>query len=272
MGVLPTFFGWFKYFYDNHSHTGDQISETKTMTAPHPRNALDPQLNKDQVEPTSRNTTMRYATIVLDPGPEGFYPVCAACIEQAKITSERIHHINLLDDGTIVGLYQFRGDLERVRAELDDSPRVLSYDIAGTDDVHLYLHEEATDLATTLLSALDEFEIILDTPQEFMTDGTLRVTLVGTGAALQQALTAIATVIEVHLEETGEYRPEMRDLVSRLTDRQHQILRIAVEKGYYEAPRRATYQDIAAEVGLSHATVAEHIQKIEATMLSQAVL
>jgi predicted DNA binding protein len=215
---------------------------------------------------------MRYATVVLDAGPEGFSPECQACVEQSKISNERIHQINLLDDGTIVGLYQFRGDREAVTAELDANPRVLHYDMTGTDDVLLYLHEEATDLTLTLLSTLDEFEVILDTPLEFMTDGTLRVTVVGEGVALQQALTAAADVVEIRLEETGEYRPELRDVASRLTDRQYQILRIAVELGYYEAPRRATYQDIAAEVGLSHATVAEHIQKIEATMMSRAVL
>lgn len=215
---------------------------------------------------------MRYATVVVDPGPEGFYPVCAGCIDQTQITCERIHHINLLDDGTIVGLYQLRGERERVMAELDENPHVLSYDIVGADDVLLYLHEEATDLARSLLSVLDEFEIILDTPQQFITDGSLRVTLLGTGASLRQAITVISDEVEVQLEETGEYRPGVRDTASMLTDRQHQILRIAVEEGYYETPRRATYRDIATEVGLSHATVAEHIQKIEATIVSQVVL
>ena len=56
-----------------------------------------------------------------------------------------------------------------------------------------------------------------------------------------------------------------------LTDRQHEILTIAVEQGHYEVPRRATINDIADEMGLSQATVGEHLQKIEARILSRAV-
>lgn len=242
------------------------------MTAPQPHEAREPQIREGDGESRSRNPTMRYATVVVDPGPEGFYPVCAGCIDQTGITCERIHHINLLDDGTIVGLYQLRGEREQVSETLDNDPHVLSYDIVGTDDVLLFLHEEATDLARSLLSVLDEFEIILESPQEFVSDGSLRIRLLGTGPSLQRAIAVIADDVEVKLEETGEYRPGVRDTASMLTDRQHQILQIAVEKGYYETPRGATYQDIAKEVDLSHATVAEHIQKIESTVLSRIAL
>ena len=211
---------------------------------------------------------MKYATVVLDPGPEGFYQGYQSVTEKSEMTWERIHYLNLLDDGTMVGLYQLRGNRDGVQEGLEERPRVLNYEITGTHDILLYVHEEATDPVKTLLSKLNEFELILDMPLEFLTDGSVRVTLIGNATSLREGLTEAAESVEAHLEETGEYHHELGDPVSSLTSRQYQILRAAVETGYYEVPRQATYDDIAEEIGLSKATVGEHLQKIEARVLS----
>ncbi|MGA9399626.1 helix-turn-helix domain-containing protein [Haladaptatus sp.] len=48
-----------------------------------------------------------------------------------------------------------------------------------------------------------------------------------------------------------------------MTDRQQEILDIAMELGYYENPRRATHGEIAERVGIDASTVSEHMRKIE---------
>nr|WP_275039294.1 helix-turn-helix domain-containing protein [Halococcus salifodinae] len=53
-----------------------------------------------------------------------------------------------------------------------------------------------------------------------------------------------------------------------MTDRQHEVLRVAVDLGYYQEPREATHDEIAAATGLSETTVSEHLRKIEATVFS----
>lgn len=243
------------------------------MTADQTRENWDRLLNESDDNTSSQRTPMRYATVVLDAGPDGFYPDYRSYIEQASVTHERIHQIHLLNDGTIAELYQFRGDLNRVAATLEASSHVLHYDVAETEDGSglVYLHMTATDATTSLLALLREFELILDPPLEVTDDGAIRVTLLGDETALQGMLTAASDIVDIHLEQTGEYKPEGRDLASRLTDRQHQILTMAVAKGYYTVPREASISDIANEVDLSQSTVGEHLQKIEAKVLSEIV-
>lgn len=214
---------------------------------------------------------MRYATVRLDPGPEGFYPEQQVFIEKADVTRERIHHMNLLDDGTIVMLYQLRGDLKQAKEMIDDIPRVVSSDIAGKKEGLMYFHWEPIEADKTLLPLLKDFAIVSDMPMEITADGDLRATLIGGEETLQRALTGISDIVTLHLEKTGEYRPELHQLGSMLTDRQYQILQVAVNNGYYEIPRRATYEEIAEEVELSQSTVGNHLQKIEAKILPRIV-
>ncbi len=57
-------------------------------------------------------------------------------------------------------------------------------------------------------------------------------------------------------------------LQSLLTDRQREVLETAFEVGYYDWPREATGEDVAAELGISSATFAEHIRAAEHNLLT----
>ena len=183
---------------------------------------------------------------------------------------EYLHHYNLLTDGTVVLLYQLRGDLDYARAVFDASPDVIHYDIPEQEDGLVYLHCVMNESLTALLSVLQESEVIMAMPVEFLSDDRLRLTFIGEHESLQRILNRISEFVETEIERIGEYGSEGR-LGSVLTDRQREILTAAVEQGYYEVPRQATIRDIADEIGLSQATVGEHLQKIEARVLSGSV-
>lgn len=86
---------------------------------------------------------------------------------------------------------------------------------------------------------------------------------------LRRVLDGTEELVDTELERTGQYQLESRRLRSVLTDRQREILIAAVEQGYYTVPRQASIREIADDVDLSVATVVEHLQKIEARILSQ---
>jgi DNA-binding CsgD family transcriptional regulator len=218
-----------------------------------------------------RGEIVRYATVVLRPGDDGFSPGYRVLAEEPSVTRECIHHINKLDDGTIVTLYQLRGNLDQARRALEGVSNVLTCDIAGSERGLAYFHVVAIDPAKSLLSIVQEFEIVLDTPLTFTADGDPRVTLIGEPKTVRRTLTAISKIVSVRLERTGEYHPDARHLGSLLTERQHQILTIAAENGYYEIPRGTTIREIADEIGLGQSTVGEHLQKIETKILSRTI-
>lgn len=70
------------------------------------------------------------------------------------------------------------------------------------------------------------------------------------------------------LRRLGEYSGPSGPL-EHLTDRQREILEVAFEEGYYEVPRAASTDDVAASVGLDPSTVTEHLQRAERNLLTQ---
>lgn len=54
-----------------------------------------------------------------------------------------------------------------------------------------------------------------------------------------------------------------RPVVGRLTDRQREVLSAAYEAGYYERPRETTGAELADRLGISDATLSQHVRAAE---------
>ena len=211
---------------------------------------------------------MRYITIIVDlrEAPASSDTTLGT---ESTVTRECMHHFNALSDGTVVMLNQFRGDLDQVRTSLNEDANVLRYDVPEHGNGLAYIHCVMREPLKSILPIFQESEIIIDTPLEFLSDDRIRVTCIGEHETLCQVYDTTAEIVDVEIERTGEYQSESRRLSSLLTERQREVLATAIEQGYYEVPRHATIPDIAEELDLSIATVGEHLQKVEATMLSR---
>jgi predicted DNA binding protein len=215
---------------------------------------------------------MQYADLRLYPGRAGFHPADRAIVDADDIERVAIHHFNQLDDGTVVLLYQLRGDPEVAASVLDDHADVLAYNISRTGaELHAYIHFEPSVTAATVFELSQEYSLVVDTPVECLSDGSVRVAVLGDQATLTEALGSAPEGVEVELVSMRPYEPDSRRLYSTLTDRQQEILRAAVAAGYYEVPRGATYEDVAAELDLAPVTVGEHLRKIESRILTEIV-
>ena len=56
-----------------------------------------------------------------------------------------------------------------------------------------------------------------------------------------------------------------------LTDRQREALRIAYERGYFEIPRQASLEDIAAELEISASSVSERLRRAQTELIEETV-
>lgn len=57
----------------------------------------------------------------------------------------------------------------------------------------------------------------------------------------------------------------------RLTDRQHEVLEEALDRGYFEWPREITSEELAEELGFTRPTLHEHLRKAQSKLLSDAL-
>lgn len=58
---------------------------------------------------------------------------------------------------------------------------------------------------------------------------------------------------------------------SGLTDRQHEALTVAHERGYYDSPRRASTAEVAEELGVSAPAVSKLLRRAERELVGQVV-
>ncbi len=56
-------------------------------------------------------------------------------------------------------------------------------------------------------------------------------------------------------------RTTLLDESHKLTEQQYETLRSAMDRGYYEIPRKATTKDLAEELGVSHQAVSERLRR-----------
>lgn len=212
---------------------------------------------------------MRYVTVVIR-RVDGFHPANQLLADEPTITRVAVQYIHILDDGTAVLLYHLQGDLARARDLLAAVPDILSVDVTGETDGVAYIHAQPIDSMATVLGIPERYEIVLELPIEHVDNG-VRMTMVGHDKQLQQVLSEFPDDVHVDLERTGTYHPTTSQLSSLLTERQRDVLTIAVHEGYYDRPRRATQDDIADITGLSTATINEHLRKIEARVFTRII-
>ncbi|CQR52507.1 helix-turn-helix domain-containing protein [Haloferax massiliensis] len=211
---------------------------------------------------------MRYVTLVAYPDEDGINRLDRR-VMNLDLEYRAIHRMELLDDDTVAMFAEGRGDVEGLRRVLSESSKVIEFTISGDDGGFFsYTRYAADDLTRTLMEGRRESSSLIEMPVEYTDDGGLRATYIGTEAAFADVLTEQPEGVRIEIERTGRYTPGPRHVVSRLTERQREVLRVAIDLGYYREPREATHHEIAAATGLAGTTVGEHLRKIEATVFS----
>lgn len=215
---------------------------------------------------------VQYCHLRFQPDQEWFEPVHKQVAAKPAVTHELIHQTNLLDDRTAVVLFEIVGDVDRITALLEEHFVALKYQlIVRNDSVFVYAHFRANETIYELLRMFDRHEIVMDPPMIYTEDGALEVTVVGSKDIVAQAIEEVDADVSFTLHRTGSYQPYQRSLFSLLTPKQQETLKAAIECGYYQDPRQATYEDIAAELDCAVGTVGEHLRKCESKLLPRLV-
>ena len=220
-------------------------------------------------------STMRFVELRVRPGERWFHPVDRYIAEDPQLRHGPIHNINRLADGTAVILYEVVGPKERIDAILEEHGTGMRRETTAVgENTLVWAHVDPEDETTAsvvadLLDVADNYSIVVDTPIEFTADNELELTLIGESSVMQELFADVPESAQVTVERTGNYEPKQERLFSNLTARQQDVLLAAIEAGYYDDPRRATYDDVAEIVGCSATTVGEHLRKVERQLVRE---
>lgn len=214
---------------------------------------------------------MRAITFRLSPHGSAFGAGGSLFVEHG-IPREAIHDIRTLQDDSVVMQFEVSAEPARVRRLFEgECPGVLGADVTGADgNTILQLHFHPTGALRDLIELHGSHAVVVDYPIEYVDppDPTIRMVQVGQIDELRQVIEEIRELACVTIEEVGSYEPLSNRLFCGLTERQQQVLRTAIERGYYDVPRDVTYEDIARDLDCSASTVGQHLRRIEARILS----
>lgn len=139
--------------------------------------------------------------------------------------------------------------------------------VSETEDGHLYVIAfTAPELPDRLAERADDLIGTCD-PELGEKDATM--SLVGSQETISSTIREYEDAgVAPDLRKLGPYDGRSHPL-DELTDRQREVIRTAFDTGYYEVPREASTEDVAAELDLDPSTVAEHLQRAERNVLRQ---
>jgi predicted DNA binding protein len=218
---------------------------------------------------------MRTLRLRLELDESTIHPIHAFVCRRDDFTRTRLLHWNAGgDDDTTSMIFHVEGESpEAYTAAIEDVESVVSYRVSDRDagSFYLYVHERQRDTDRRLMAAYSDDSLVVVPPVAYRSDRSMVFTLVGTGEAIQTALSKTPDEVGVEVLHVGDYDAGAVDPLLRVTPRQREAVRVAVDVGYYGATREGSVDQVAERLGCATATAAEHLRKAEATILSWAV-
>lgn len=211
---------------------------------------------------------MRYVTIAIRPPNGSIHPVGTSIAETSGVEREALLYVDALFDGNGLLFYRLHGDIDPLRPRLDAQEEVIDYEVLDVtgETSYIYFYVRSGQPAGLLMYLAQKYALVVETPIEFGPDGTVVITVAGTQENLREAFHEFPSDIAVHVESAGEYTPGHGQLLTSLTDRQREVLETAFRLGYYDVPRDATHECIAAELDVATSTIDEHLRKAESRL------
>lgn len=166
-------------------------------------------------------------------------------------------------------LHYVVGDADALEEVMQEIPEVIGYDIERIDDrsCYVYVRDATTDSLQELFSPVASGGLIVVPPVEYEPNGAVVFSMFGPDDEVQNAIEDVSVPVDITIEAVGGLAGTTAAVASRLTDRQREVVETAVNMGYYDIPRSASQEDIAAEFDCAPSTIAEHLRKCEARVL-----
>ncbi|MFB6095423.1 MAG: helix-turn-helix domain-containing protein [Halodesulfurarchaeum sp.] len=198
------------------------------------------------------------------------HPLLALIAEPPGGTETRLLGWNLANRPRVSALMTADGDPEAFRRALSDMTDVEAFELHRTDGTRFYLflslHPRDSSIVNRVFDVLTEAGLIVVMPVRYR-DGTLHATFVGPSDTVQAVIEDLPPVIEISVEAVGTLDGSVFSPLASLSARQREALEAALQVGYYNQPRSATHEDIAAAIDCAPSTASEHLQKAEAKLV-----
>jgi hypothetical protein len=181
-----------------------------------------------------------------------------------------VYRMEVLEDGSVQLVGSFEGDSDEFRGAVASAEKTIDVAVAAERDRIYHARFEPRPVVRGMIATRRQTPIAMEMPMEMNPDGSVEGTFIAESSEFAAAIEMLPDEVETEILRMGEYEPASGGVFDRLTDRQRDVLEVAVEAGYYEDPRQATHEDLAADLGVAPGTVSEHLRRIERRVFDAA--
>ena len=203
---------------------------------------------------------LRYMQISITPEAGGHLPGYA--LMESFSTAEFLSHIGT-ENGNMRCLVRLEYSNESAIEENHDSLEIIR--IIEKSPTAALVEAIATGPLPRVFSALEHVWWVSPT---YLSKEGFVLTIRGTASALRCARESLSNLIEGHYRmKLGTQTAHNPSFIDLLPEKQRGVLDQAIKMGYYDRPRRCTQRAIAEALDIKQATVSEHLQSAESTII-----
>jgi hypothetical protein len=213
---------------------------------------------------------MRYLEVSVHQPPDDRNPMHQFVVDHESYVVSRLLYRHQYASDEHALLFHVEGPNGPYEDALGEQSEVLDYELSPCPDesFYLYVRAELSESDRSFSDAFAQPGLVVVTPVEYRSDGTVGVTAVGPAGAVQTAVDAVPETMGVDVRSVGEYFAGRIDPRLELTQRQFEAVQTAVDAGYYSAPREATLADVAARLDCSRSTAGDLLRRAERTVMT----
>jgi len=166
-------------------------------------------------------------------------------------------------------MHYVEGDIEAFERRIEAVETVTAYELtpAGEDAFYAYVRDATNESLRATFEVVFRDPVVVVPPVEFTESGRVTFSVFGPSGDVQAAVDGLDDSLGVTVTAVTGLEGTPGVVESPLSDRQRDAVETALELGYYEIPREASHEDVAAAVGCAPSTAAEHLRKAEAKLL-----
>lgn len=213
---------------------------------------------------------MKHVRLTLDAGGReaDIHPMFALMSDSDHVERSTALQWNFTGDELGI-LHYVEGDADGFAAVVADVPEVVDFELTRASDgaFYAYISDELTPEARAMFEVLATGTAVVVPPVVYERDGTVSLSVFGPGEDIETAFDLVPDFVDVGVREVGGMAglPGLHE--TALSDRQRRAVRAGLERGYYDVPRTASHEDVAAAIDCAPSTAAEHLRKAESKLL-----
>lgn len=213
---------------------------------------------------------MKYLRVELRYPPSLLHPIHRLVDKSNAVDRDVLLHGTVLENTDDTFLFYVEGDIDVYTDALQSVDRIQEFEVTQVDETgyYVFLTQQRNAIDDAMFGPLQRTGVVIIPPIDFRPNGIVKLTIIGNGEPLRNALAELPERIETTILRIGEYNWRQELFDPRLTERQFDALAAAVESGYYESPRAATVEEVAERINTSTSTASEHLRKAEAAMMT----